>query len=87
MYTTTSARRPSSTGLVASGPVHVVVGNAGDVEGLTREFEPAPAWSRSRAMALGWGRLAATRSTLTVAHVSSENGTILDSFALSKDAA
>ena len=70
--------------VVAAGPVHVVVGNAGDVEGLTRKFEPAPAWSRSRAMALGWGRLAASRSTLTVEHVSSENGTILDSFSLSK---
>ena len=68
--------------VVSKGPVNVVVGNAGDVEGLAHKFEPAPTWARSRAIVLGWARLAATSSSLTVEHVSSANGTVLDRFTL-----
>jgi len=53
-YERTAPVRNGTVRPAGTAPVYVVVGNAGDVEGLTKKFEPAPAWARSRSLALGW---------------------------------
>lgn len=72
--------------VVAPGeaPVYLVVGNAGDIEGLTKKFEAKPPWAVSRAIVLGWARITATAAELAVEHVASVDGTVLDAFSLRK---
>ena len=61
---------PVTNGSVAaedSAPVHVTVGNAGDIEGMTRGWARVrPAWSAARSLALGWSRWSATATALTL---------------------
>ena len=70
-------------------PVHMVLGNAGDVEGLTRNFaRPQPGWSAARSAELGYVRLRFESSgKLVVELVRSEDGTVGDTFAITKGSA
>lgn len=71
----------------ATAPVHVVVGMAGCDEGLTNTWSsPSPSWSVVRRATLGYGRLVAhNRRTLSFEYVLSANGTVVDSFNLTKN--
>lgn len=67
-------------------PVHVVIGMAGDDEGLTDDWSAtAPAWSAAHAAKLGWARLTFhSAAALTFEFVLSDSGAVADSFTLTK---
>lgn len=71
------------------GTTHVVIGNAGDNEGLTDSWsKPVPAWSAKRLAELGWARITAqNETTLLFEALHSSSGNVLDSFTLQKPAA
>eukprot|EP00658_Telonema_sp_P-2_P075353 TRINITY_DN6487_c0_g1_i4.p1 TRINITY_DN6487_c0_g1~~TRINITY_DN6487_c0_g1_i4.p1 ORF type:complete len:395 (-),score=92.95 TRINITY_DN6487_c0_g1_i4:309-1493(-) len=61
------------------GPVHITVGNAGDIEGMTHGWmKPRPEWSLVQSTELGWSRWTATPKSLLLELIASANGTILD---------
>jgi len=63
----------------------VTVGNAGDIEGMTRGWhKPRPAYSLVQSTELGWSRWTATPSDLRLELVSSNNGTVLDTYEFKK---
>lgn len=67
------------------GPVHVTVGNAGDIEGPTRGWSSErPAWSLARSLEVGWGRWTASRTSLRLEMLASADGSVIDSVALTK---
>jgi len=67
------------------GPVHVTVGNAGDIEGMTHGWKhPRPDWSLVQSLELGWSRWTATMDSLTLEHLASGNGTVLDTYEFTK---
>jgi len=71
--------------IVEHGPIHITVGNAGDIEGMTTGWaHPTPEWSQYRSTALGWTRWTATRSSLRIELVSSNDGARLDSLILKR---
>lgn len=71
----------------AAGPVHVTVGNAGDIEGMTHGWaKTRPAWSVARSLALGWSRWTATATTLRLDLLATANGTVLDTHTFSQPA-
>jgi len=71
--------------IVDHGPIHITVGNAGDIEGMTTGWaHPTPDWSLSRSTALGWTRWTATHGSLRMEMVSSKNGAVLDSLVLQR---
>ena len=72
----------------AKGTTHVVIGMAGDSEGLTDSWDtPTPTWSAKHAANLGWARVSALNSSvLHFEYVASASGTVLDSFTLRKPA-
>ena len=80
---------PSTAYVDASHTTHVVVGMAGDNEGLTDGFVAAPpAWSLVRHAELGWARLTVggdgADKTLLFEYVLSASGEIFDQFELRK---
>ena len=69
------------------GTVHMVIGNAGDNEGLTYVWEqPKPQWVAYRNTTLGWARITAqSDKKMLVEMVKSEgDGEVIDSFTLVK---
>lgn len=71
--------------LRGSAPVHVTVGNAGDIEGPTRGWSSTrPSWSVARSLEVGWGRWTASRTMLRLEMLSSANGATLDMVELTK---
>ena len=72
---------------VKQGTVHMVIGNAGDNEGLTYVWEqPKPSWVAFRNTTLGWARITARdENHMLVEMVESGNvGRVIDSFTLVK---
>ena len=72
---------------VKQGTVHMVIGNAGDNEGLTYVWEqPKPSWVAFRNTTLGWARITARdEKHMLVEMVESGNvGRVIDSFTLVK---
>eukprot|EP00657_Telonema_sp_P-1_P008462 TRINITY_DN29698_c0_g1_i1.p1 TRINITY_DN29698_c0_g1~~TRINITY_DN29698_c0_g1_i1.p1 ORF type:complete len:113 (+),score=20.41 TRINITY_DN29698_c0_g1_i1:117-455(+) len=68
-----------------NSPVHVTVGNAGDIEGMTHGWaQPRPAWSLVQSIELGWSRWTATKQSLKLEMVSSADGSVLDSITYNK---
>ena len=72
-----------------TAPVHVVIGGAGDDEGLTDSWEhPAPGWSAFRAGAadtMGFARLTfRSAAEMEFEWVLAKNSTVLDAFTLTK---
>ena len=66
-------------------PVHVIVGMAGDDEGLTDTWDTKPDYSVVRTATLGYGRLEFHNATAaTFQLVLSHNGTVADEFTLLK---
>lgn len=66
-------------------PVHVVIGMAGDVEGLTNKWMAAPDWRARRDARLGYAMLDfQDASTMRFEYVLSESGEVADSFVLTK---
>lgn len=69
-------------------PVHIVIGMAGDVEGLTDRWLSAPDWRAIRDARLGYAMLDfQDASTMRFEYVLSESGEVADSFVLHKDRA
>ena len=69
------------------GTVHMVIGNAGDNEGLTSAWEqPKPSWVAFRNTTLGWARITVhDEKNMLVEMVESEGvGRVIDSFTLVK---
>jgi len=77
----TSYEQPAAT-------VHLVVGSAGDIEGLTDSWEQrsaSNAWSAVRAAELSYGRIHfASATELTFEMVRAADGGVLDSFTIKK---
>lgn len=68
-----------------SAPVHLVVGMAGDDEGLTDTWMEAPAWRATKDAKLGFAILKFVDATqMTFEYVLSETGDVADSFKLEK---
>lgn len=69
-----------------TAPVHVVVGMAGCDEGLTNTWaSPTPAWSAIRQATLGYSRMIAhDKNVLTFEYLLSSNGTVFDSFNITR---
>jgi len=66
-------------------PVHITVGNAGDIEGMTHGWQhPKPDWSLVQSLELAWSRWTVTKTSMLVELVASGNGTILDSVTYTK---
>jgi hypothetical protein len=93
---TAASTDPAVAYVDAGHTTHVVVGMAGDNEGLTDGFMAAPpSWSAVRHAELGWARLtvgsdgagAAADETLKFEYVLSSSGKIFDTFTLRKTAA
>ena len=70
------------------GTVHMVVGNAGDDEGMTDTWvDPQPGWSAFRTAKLGWVRLTVHSAIeLVVELIDSVDGDVLDTFTIRKPA-
>eukprot|EP00931_Biecheleriopsis_adriatica_P068754 TRINITY_DN42665_c0_g1_i1.p1 TRINITY_DN42665_c0_g1~~TRINITY_DN42665_c0_g1_i1.p1 ORF type:complete len:370 (-),score=56.71 TRINITY_DN42665_c0_g1_i1:16-1125(-) len=70
----------------ASAPVHVVIGMAGDVEGLTDKWMPAPDWRAVKDARLGFAMLSFLNSSvMQFEYILSDTGSVADSFTLTKD--
>lgn len=69
-----------------AAPVHVVVGMAGDNEGLlNRWMNATPAWRAHKDSQLGYARLHfQDKSTMKFDYVLSDSGAIVDSFTITK---
>jgi hypothetical protein len=67
-------------------PVHMVIGMAGDNEGLTSAFaSPSPSWSARHDVRLGYARMTfESRSSMTFEYVLAEDGSVADSFTLTR---
>mmetsp|Transcript_114303 Transcript_114303/g.334201 ORF Transcript_114303/g.334201 Transcript_114303/m.334201 type:complete len:86 (-) Transcript_114303:154-411(-) len=67
--------------------VHVVIGSAGDDEGLTDTWQSAPAWSAVRdGRHVGYAEIQfENATTLTFTYRAADSGTVLDNFVLQKD--
>ena len=49
--------------------------------GMTHGWKrPRPGWSLVQSLELGWSRWTATMETLTLEHIASANGTVLDRY-------
>ena len=66
--------------------VHMVVGMAGDDEGLTHSFtQPAPAWAANRDSRLGYARLRfESAGSMTFEYVLSADGSVADTYTITK---
>lgn len=72
-----------------SAPVHLVIGMAGDDEGLTDSWETsAPSWRATKSALLGYAMLDfQSASTMHFEYILSETGEVADSFTLTKGSA
>lgn len=85
-FPTLNGTRTESSYNKPNATVHVVVGMAGNIEGLTYSWEsPQPNWSARRLTALGYAKLHfLNASTMVFDYLYSANGTVADSFTITK---
>lgn len=68
-----------------AAPVHIVIGMAGDDEGLTDKWETAQSWTANKAAKLGYAMLNfQSPTTMQFEYVLSETGEVADNFTIVK---